>query len=164
MTIRTIQTGLENPILRTRSKEVEKLTPAVKKLIRDMHDTLHLDGIGLAAPQVGENLRVILATLNPGTKKENTITLINPVITYFSRDTVIDEEGCLSLPKVFGDVERSYEIIVQYRDEQFKIEVLKLRGLNARIIQHETDHVDGILFADKIVGDVSKRRNSALSF
>ena len=120
MAIRGIQTGLNNPILRAKSSEVEKLTPEVKRLIRDMYDTIHLDGIGLAAPQVGENLRVILVTLNPGTKKEDTITLINPVITFFSPKVEIAEEGCLSLPNYFGNVCRSLEVIVQFKDGEWK--------------------------------------------
>lgn len=152
MAIRKIQTGLNNPTLRTKSLEVEKITPEVKRLIRDMYDTLHLDGIGLAAPQVGENLRVILVTAFPRTKKEVTYTMINPVITYFSETTEINEEGCLSLPNFFGDVRRSTEIIVQFKDENWKTQVMRFNGLNARIVQHETDHIDAILFADKIIG------------
>lgn len=152
MAIREIQTGLKNPILRKKSVEIEKITPEVKKLIRDMCSTLHLDGIGLAAPQVGENLRIILVTTYPRTKKEETYTMINPVITYFSEETEIKEEGCLSLPNYFGDVERSREIIVKFKDESFKTQVMRLNGLNARIVQHEVDHTDGILFADRVVG------------
>ena len=152
MAIRGIQTGLNNPILRAKSSEVEKLTPEVKRLIRDMYDTIHLDGIGLAAPQVGENLRVILVTLNPGTKKEDTITLINPVITFFSPKVEIAEEGCLSLPNYFGNVCRSLEVIVQFKDGEWKTQVIRLKSLTARIVQHEVDHIDAILFADKVVG------------
>ena len=152
MAIREIQTGLKNPILRKKSAEVEEITPEVKRLIRDMYDTLRLDGIGLAAPQVGETLRIILVTIFPQSKKEKTYTMINPVIAYFSDETEIKEEGCLSLPNFFGNVERSHEIIVQFRDESFKTQVLRLNGLNARIVQHEADHVDGILFADKVIG------------
>lgn len=158
MAIREIQTGLKNPILRKKSVEVEKITPEVKKLIRDMYSTLHLDGIGLAAPQVGENLRIILVTTFPRTKKEKTYTMINPVITYFSEETEINEEGCLSLPNFFGNVERSSEVIVQFKDESFKTQVLRLNGLNARIVQHETDHIDGILFADKVIGESAPSR------
>lgn len=159
MAIREIQTGLKNPLLRKRSVEVEKITPEVKRLIRDMYSTLHLDGIGLAAPQVGENLRIILVTTYPRTKKEETYTMINPVITYFSEETEINEEGCLSLPNFFGNVERSYEVIVQFKDESFKTQVMRLNGLNARIVQHETDHIDGILFADKVVGKATETRS-----
>lgn len=151
MAIREIQTGLKNPILRTRSVEVEKITPEVKKLIRDMYDTLHLDGIGLAAPQVGENLRIVLVTMNPQTKKEKTHTMINPVITYFSEEKEISEEGCLSLPDYFAKVERSREVIVQFKDEKWKTQIMRLNALNARIIQHEVDHIDAILFADKAI-------------
>lgn len=158
MAIREIQTGLKNPILRKKSVEVEKITPEVKRLIRDMYSTLHMDGIGLAAPQVGENLRIILVTTYPRTKKEETYTMINPVITYFSEETEINEEGCLSLPNFFGNVERSHEVIVQFKDESFKTQVLRLNGLNARIVQHETDHIDGILFADKVIGKSAPSR------
>ncbi|MDP4008747.1 MAG: peptide deformylase [Candidatus Peregrinibacteria bacterium] len=152
MAIREIQTGLKNPILRTKSKEVEKITPEVKHLIRDMYSTLHLDGIGLSAPQVGENLRIVLVTTYPQTKKEKTYTMINPVITYFSEETEISEEGCLSLPNYFGNVARSKEVILQFRDENWKIQIMRLNSLNARIVQHEIDHIDAILFADKVTG------------
>lgn len=151
MAIREIQTGLNNPILRTVSKPVEAMTPEVKKLIRDMYDTLHLDGIGLASPQIGVNSRVVLVTLNPRQKKELTITMINPKITYFSEETEIDEEGCLSLPGFYGLVERSIEIIVEFKDQNWKNTVLRLSALNARIVQHEVDHIDAILFADKVI-------------
>lgn len=136
---------------------VEKLTPEVRRVIRDMKDTLHLDGIGLAAIQIGECVRIALITLNPGKKKELTITMINPTITFFSPRMDVMEEGCLSLPKYFGDVERAYEIIVQFRDEKFAPKVFKLQGLNARIVQHEVDHLDGILFADKVIAGTGKQ-------
>ncbi|MBT6068599.1 peptide deformylase [Candidatus Peregrinibacteria bacterium] len=149
MAIREIQTGLENPILRKRSEEVKEITPEIKRLIRDMYDTLHLDGIGLASPQVGENLRIVLVTTDPETKKAKTHTMINPVITFFSEETEISEEGCLSLPKFFANISRSREVIVQFKNEKWKTQIIKLNRLNARIVQHEIDHLDGILFADK---------------
>jgi len=151
MAIREIQTGLKNPILRTKSVEVEKITPEIKQIIRDMYDTLHLDGIGIAAPQIGENIRVVLVTTNPQTKKEKTFTMINPVITYFSEETEVAEEGCLSLPNYFANVERSRDIIVQFKDEKWKTHIMRLNHLNARIVQHEVDHIDAILFADKAI-------------
>lgn len=151
MAIREIQTGINNKILRKKSVEVESITPEVKRVIRDMHDTLHLDGIGLAAPQIGENLRIVLVMTDPNSKKKAKIhTMINPVITYFSEDLEVMEEGCLSLPGFFGNVTRPREIIVQFKDEKWKTQVFRLSGLNARIVQHEYDHIDSILFADKV--------------
>ncbi len=152
MAIQKIQSGRDNPILRTKSKKVLKMNSEVKKLIKDMYDTLHLDGIGLAAPQIGVNLRVVLVTLNPGKVNENTITMINPDIVFFSDNMEVMEEGCLSIPKFFADVRRPKSIIVKYQDQNMKERVLDLTGLNARIVQHELDHIDAILFVDRMEG------------
>lgn len=166
MSIQKIQTGLDNPILRTKSKKVEKMTAEVKKLIKNMQDTLHLDGIGLAAPQIGVNLRVVLVTLNPGKANENTIVMINPEILMFSKNMEVMEEGCLSIPKYFANVRRPKSITVKYQDQNMKERMLNLEALNARIVQHEVDHIDAILFVDRLEGALHEYREKegTLSF
>ncbi|KKP37808.1 MAG: peptide deformylase, peptide deformylase [Candidatus Peregrinibacteria bacterium GW2011_GWF2_33_10] len=153
MAILKIQIGTNNPILRTKSKKVQKVDANVKKLIKDMQDTLHLDGVGLAAPQVGQNLRVILIIINAAKVNQNMLTMINPEILFFSEDLEIMEEGCLSLPKIFKNVARSKSITVKYQDLNLHEHVLQLSGFNARIVQHEVDHIDGILFIDRAEGN-----------
>lgn len=107
------------------------------------------NGVGLAAPQVANPIRVIIARLNAGTKDEVIVSMINPEIVYFSDETVKCEEGCLSLPELWGDVVRSKEIIVRFLTEKNAPLTLKLKSFNARVIQHEVDHLEGVLFADK---------------
>lgn len=154
MAILEIQTGRDNPILRKKSIEVKTLDKSLKKLIKDMYDTVHLDGIGLAAPQVGHNVRICLVTLNPGKKNENTITIINPEIISFSSKLTVMEEGCLSLPKFFANVKRPSEVTLKYYDEKMREHLLHLTGINAKIVQHEIDHLDAILFVDRMEGGV----------
>lgn len=147
-----LQTGTQNQILRTISKPVKKIDKALVKFIEDMKETMDKEnGIGLAAPQVGQNIRVIVAKFNHGTKQEINIGMINPEIISSSAEMEIDEEGCLSVPKKFDKVARSKSVVMKYLDVKGKEVMLKLTGLPARIIQHEIDHIDGILFVDKIV-------------
>ena len=151
-TIVPVTSGLKNPVLRKISKHVESLTPEIQKLIADMHATMKKEqGIGIAAPQIGVNLRVALAKLNPATKQEKIITMINPAIISRSMQMEIGEEGCLSLRGKWGKVERSLHLRVRFFDEKWKTHELHLESLNARIIQHEIDHLDGVLFWDRVV-------------
>lgn len=146
-----IVTGTDNQILRTKSVPVKKVDKKLKKLISDMEETtLAVDGLGLAAPQVGENIRMFIVRLNYGTPNELMVPMINAEILEFSEDMADDEEGCLSLPRRFGIVNRHTSLMVTYMDERNTVRTLKLEGLNARIIQHEIDHLDGILIADKM--------------
>ena len=146
-----ITSGLDNPILRTVSKPVEKVDKGLLKLIDDMHLTMKKeDGIGIAAPQVGVNLRLALAKLNPSTKDVKIIVMINPEISNKSLREATDQEGCLSLRKKWGNVSRAERLTVTYLDENWEKQKLNLVDLNARIIQHEVDHLDGILFWDRV--------------
>ncbi len=135
-----------NPILRKRSEEVTNLSAAsVQTLIDDMIPTMFAaDGIGLAAPQIGHNVRIIIVNT-----KNGPIPFINPIIHAFSFTKEGMEEGCLSVPGIFGVVTRSTEIDVSVtlRDGAAKRFVAK--GLQARVIQHEIDHLNGILFIDR---------------
>ncbi|MEK7545139.1 MAG: peptide deformylase [Patescibacteria group bacterium] len=146
-----ITSGLDNSILREVSKPVKKVDEALVELIADMHVTMKKEqGIGIAAPQVGVNLRLALAKLNPSAKKPNIIVMINPEITKRSMREQTDQEGCLSLREMWGSVARSESLTVTYRDADWEEMTLDLHGLNARIIQHEVDHLDGILFWDRV--------------
>ncbi|MFH0851508.1 MAG: peptide deformylase [Candidatus Peregrinibacteria bacterium] len=139
-----IQTGSDNPILRRKTKKIEKITKAVTKLIADMRDTLkEKDGLGLAAPQVGQSLKLCLALIGG-----KVTALINPAITWRSDETSTEEEGCLSLPGLTVAVARPVSIILNFTDEKGALQERKLNGLDARVVQHETDHLEGRLMSD----------------
>ena len=137
-----------NPILRKKSLIVKpEEIKALKSLALNMQKTmLKNKGIGLAAPQVGKNIRLIIINT-----KNGFLTMFNPQINFFSKKQEIGEEGCLSVPETFGNVERSCEIRVVYLNEKAELIQLQAQGMLARVIQHETDHLNGILFIDKLV-------------
>jgi peptide deformylase len=152
-----IETGRKNPILRKKSKKVVKFDKALKKFLKDMGETmLKKDGVGLAAPQVGLNQRIIVENFQLNAKKSRVITLVNPEIIDASIACEAGEEGCLSLPGEYGVVTRYRSITVKFHDEKGNQRVLELEGWNARIAQHEIDHLDGILFVDKVEGEIRK--------
>ncbi len=145
MTVLPILTGADHPLLRTKGKKVEKVTKKVLDLIKDMGETmLKADGVGLAAPQVGESLRICIVPIN------NKFTaLIDPEITSKSEETNVDEEGCLSLPGVYLPIARSSAVTLTYTDTKGQHQERKLEMFEARVAQHEVDHLDGILIVDK---------------
>ncbi len=158
----TIQTGTDNLILRQKSLPVKKVGKETLKLIKDMEETMKAEnGVGIAAPQVGSNVRVVLVTFNLNTAQEQIVALINPEIIYKSREEELDEEGCLSVPKQFDQVWRSREVVVKFWDLNGKEKMLKLSGFNARVVQHEIDHLDGVLFVDRVekvvIGKMAKK-------
>ena len=133
-----------DPVLKKISEPVEKITKRLRKLLDDMSDTMYAgEGVGLAAPQIGESIRVIVVDVD----KKNRYDMINPVITH-REGSVVDNEGCLSCPDLFGDVERAEKIRVEYISRFGKKKTLEAEGLLARCIQHEIDHLDGKLFID----------------
>ena len=153
-----------HPVLRAKARALhpsEIRTPAVQQLLDDMFATMkEYQGIGLAAPQVHHGLRLFVAgfAADPGAADEGErddhdvplMALINPEITVVGRETVEDWEGCLSIPDVRGRVPRARRITVRaYNREGKKIEIAA-SGFTARVIQHETDHLDGILFFDRM--------------
>ncbi|KKP35682.1 peptide deformylase [Candidatus Peregrinibacteria bacterium RIFOXYC2_FULL_33_13] len=151
MTPKPIITGSDNPILRKKSTKIDKIDATIKKLAKDLIETLKANpGVGLASPQIGINKRMILIKLNSGQKDEKDFIMINPEIKYFSPDTDIQEEGCLSLPEKYFDIKRSKEIIVNFKDLKGNEFALKLQDLNSRVVQHEVDHLDGILIVDRV--------------
>jgi peptide deformylase len=145
-----------HPVLRSKARPVERssiTTPAVQKLIDDMMDTMsEYSGVGLAAPQVHEGLRLFVASLDIERGEEPTepIAIINPEITPVGSDVREDWEGCLSIPDIRGKVPRHHEIRVKAFDRGGARVELRAKGFSARVIQHETDHLDGILFFDRM--------------
>ncbi|MBB6696186.1 peptide deformylase [Clostridium algidicarnis] len=135
-----------DPILRKKSKPVEVVNDRIKILIKDMFQTMYYeDGVGLAAPQVGILKRVVVVDIGEGP-----IALINPEIIS-KEGSYIDTEGCLSLPEKQGEVERPQHIKVKALNEEGKEINFDAEDLFARAICHEVDHLDGILFSDKVI-------------
>lgn len=146
-----ILTGENNPILRAMSVPVVKFDKELRGFAKQMKTAMvTVKGIGIAAPQVGKNIRVFLAVLNHGTDKQITVPMVNPKIVSHGNETEVAEEGCLSLPGKYGQVERFVAVNVEFFDLDGARQVLDLTGLNARIIQHETDHLNGVLFIDRM--------------
>lgn len=155
MAILPLVTGVDNKILRTVSKPVKKIDRTAKKLIANMIETMqNCDGLGIAAPQVGVNLRIFIARLNFQTPNEVIVPMINVEFLKMGDKIEENEEGCLSIPKRFGTVKRSHAVTIRYMNEHGKLHTLNLTGLNARIMQHETDHLNGTLIADKWTSDM----------
>ena len=138
---------LGDPVLRTKALPVERFDDALRdeerRMAIVMEDAL---GIGLAAPQVGISHRLLVYRVDP---ESPTVTLVNPRIEWSSRDEEIAEEGCLSLPFVHVDVERPVAVLVHARDARGEELVIEATGLEARVIQHEIDHLDGVLILDR---------------
>ncbi|HEU0095498.1 MAG TPA: peptide deformylase [Rhizomicrobium sp.] len=150
MTIRPILTA-PDPRLQAVSKDVEAVTDAVRKLIDDMADSMYAaDGIGLAAIQVGEPVRVLVIDLDQKEGKKNPVAYINPKIIWASDETAVFEEGCLSVPEIWDDVERPARIKAEYLDRDGNKQTLEADGLLATCLQHEMDHLNGVLFIDHL--------------
>jgi peptide deformylase len=159
MALLPIEKGPKNKILRTVSSPLKKVEKKLGKFLDDMKDTMFAaEGIGLAAPQVSQNIRVVICRFNHGTDHEIIVDMVNPVIVSHSEDKDVHEEGCLSLPGEFDNVPRWKSLTVKYLDRKGREHMLKLQGLNARIVQHEVDHIDGHLYIDR----VGKERMSTL--
>lgn len=144
MAILPIIIGPDNPMLRQKTKKVPKVTKEVKQLIKDMIETMkEASGVGLAAPQVARTERICIAVI------EGKVTpLINPMITSRSKEKDVDQEGCLSLPNVWLMIPRSVAVTLTYTDLKGKRQERKLERFSARVVQHEMDHLDGILIVD----------------
>ena len=138
-----------DPILRKKCEPLEKVDTETKKLMDDMLETMYAaPGIGLAAVQVGILKRLVVIDISKGEEEKKPIFLINPQIMHRSKKTSIYEEGCLSLPGQFAEIERPAECTLKYIDYNGKEKELKADGLLATCIQHEVDHLNGILFID----------------
>jgi len=154
--------GVDNPVLRTKSTEITEFDSELIEFANILRELMyHYDGVGLAAPQLWKNIRMVATTQWKWKgKKQELIAdqiLINPTILQHSNDTLVFEEWCLSVPWVFGTVERFKEIKVHYYDEYGEEFTRIFSGYNAVIIQHEINHLEGILFVDKMIEDTSKK-------
>ena len=147
-----------DPVLRRRATAVETVTPDTRRLVDDMIDTMYDEvGIGLAAPQVGASVRLLVVGDEEGRGAQ---ALVNPAITA-QGGKVTAEEGCLSLPGIFAQVTRSEWVTLEAQDLDGRPIAITARGLRARVFQHEIDHLDGVLFIDRlepVVRDRIKRR------
>ncbi len=140
---------LGDPVLRAKADPVESVTEEIRTLIRDMFDTMYAeDGVGLAAPQVGVSQRVIV--VDPRDDEVQPFALVNPEIREASAETELGEEGCLSLPGLKEMVDRPARVSVSGLNDEGEPVTIRAEGLLARILQHEIDHVDGILFIDRV--------------
>jgi peptide deformylase len=143
--------------LRDKSELVVRVDEKIKQLVADMFESMHggeENGIGLSAPQVGVLKRIIVAEYDNKQDPVPRTVIINPKITWTSKKIVEDEEGCLSFPGIYGMVQRPDAIEYKGLDENGKEISAKVRGLLARVIQHEIDHLDGILLPDRVTGDL----------
>jgi peptide deformylase len=159
MTVRTIVT-LPDPVLRRKARPVTKFDETLQTLIDDMIDTMRdAPGVGLAAPQVGISERVIVVEYaepeeteegeEPQEVEPKLYVMVNPEIAKASPETVVGVEGCLSIPMLVGEVERSQEIRIKGLNRRGQPMKLKVDGWLARIFQHEIDHVNGVVFTDR---------------
>ena len=138
-----------DPILRKESKTVEKVDDELRRLLDDMLETMYAaPGIGLAAVQVGILKRLIVIDISKDKEKKDPLFLINPKIISKSVQTSTYEEGCLSLPGHFAEIERPAECEINFIDYNGKKKEIKANGLLSTCIQHEVDHLDGVLFID----------------
>ena len=156
MAVLPIVTGESVPVLRTPGKTVPRVTKAILSLIKNMEETLKDEGgLGLAAPQVGESFQICLAQI--GGKVQ---ALVNPQITWRSEEAIAEEEGCLSLPNITATVTRPREIVVRYLNRKGAEEERKLKDMDARVVQHEMDHLNGVLIVDYLSGPPKQRTSS----
>ena len=137
------------PVLRKKCKEVEEITPDIKELVLNMTETMKKkQGVGLSAPQVGISKKIIIVLSN--LENSEVLRLINPKIIKKSNETEIEEEGCLSFPAIYLKIRRAKEVEVEGLDIDGKKIKIKAKGILARIFQHEIDHLDGILFFNRL--------------
>ena len=146
-----------SPILREKCKEISKYFPDLPEIIDDMFDTMYAaSGVGLAAPQINKSIRMFIIDTAPFVyDKENDIqpmkqVFINPKMIKEEGQKWLFNEGCLSIPEIREDISRKSEIEIEFLNENFQKQQKKFDGITARVIQHEYDHLDGILFTDKI--------------
>jgi len=138
-----------DPILRKKSESLYQVNNDTRKLLDDMLKTMYAaPGIGLAAVQIGILKRIIVIDISKKDEKKNPIFLINPEIIFKSKETSIYEEGCLSLPGHFAEIERPAKCKIKYIDYNGKKAELEAEGLLSTCVQHEIDHLNGVLFID----------------
>jgi len=150
VTVRSLHL-LGSPVLRERAKPVPEVDDVVRAFVDDLFETMHAaKGVGLAANQVGVPLRVAVVDVGGGDEHPDPLVLINPVVTPQGDLVETAEEGCLSIPDIFGDVERPVAITLEALDRDGKPYRMDVEGYKARAVQHEVDHLDGVLFLDHL--------------
>jgi len=153
---------IDEPLLRRKAKKVKQFDEQLKALAEDMLETmLTSNGMGLAATQVGVSQRVIVIQLPPeteGGEPGKIYTLVNPEIVEYGEEQATDDEACLSVPGIVGEVSRSLKVTVRGQTVKGRPLRLCVEGLLARVFQHEIDHLDGILFVDRVAGPEKLRR------
>jgi peptide deformylase len=147
---------LGDRVLRQPAKRITTVDDSIRKLAIEMLQTMYTaDGIGLAAPQVGINKQLLVVDCELDNPAAPPFVLINPTIVRAGKTLCQDQEGCLSIPGVYLDVQRPDEIEVSYKDENGKPRKLKADGLLSRVIQHEMDHLNGVLFVDRVENEIA---------
>ncbi len=142
---------LPNPLLRKKSAPVARVDKEVRALAEDMFQTMYdAPGVGLAAVQVGVSKRVITVDATRGEETKHPIALVNPELVWTSDEAIVHEEGCLSIPEITEEVERPAQVRVRYLDLDGREQLIEAEGLLARVLQHEIDHTNGVLFIDHI--------------
>jgi peptide deformylase len=140
-----------DPVLRTPGQNVEVFDKDLRDLVRDMYQTMyHAEGIGLAAPQVGVSKRVLVVDLRNEEEPDARVALINPKVVWESDDWAKESEGCLSIPGLEDLVERPWAVRIEGRDPQGEEVTVEADDLYARALQHEIDHLNGVLFLDHV--------------
>ncbi len=149
-----------DPMLKKVCQPVEQVSDEIRQLLDDMLETMYdAPGIGLAAPQVGVDARLLVVDVSPKDGPRSPLKLINPEVIWESDEVQIMEEGCLSIPEQFADVQRPAMVRVAYQDETGAAQELQAEGLLSTCVQHEIDHLNGVLFVDHLS---SIRRNMIL--
>jgi peptide deformylase len=140
-----------DPRLKAKCAPVERVDDEIRKLMQDLLDTMYrAPGIGLAAPQIGVTKRVIVVDVSPKDEARAPLRMANPEIVWKSDDLAAYEEGCLSFPEQYSEVKRAARARVRFRDQHDEIREIEVDGLLATCVQHEMDHLDGVLFVDHI--------------
>jgi len=147
-----------DPVLKKEAEDIEKDSPELQQLIDNMIETMHnSEGVGLAAPQIGKSIRLFVVDASPFEEDEPTLSnfkkvFINPIILEEEGKEWDFNEGCLSIPGIREDVSRKPKITIEYYDREWNLKEEQYDGIAARIIQHEYDHIEGILFTDHLTG------------
>jgi peptide deformylase len=140
-----------DPVLRTKAEAVSDFDDGLRTLVREMFETMyHAEGIGLAAPQVGVSRRVLVVDLRREEEPEARLALVNPVVTWASSELDKAPEGCLSIPGLEDSVTRPWAVKIEGYDPRGRPVTLEAEELFSRVLQHEIDHLDGILFLDRL--------------
>ena len=140
-----------DPVLKTRARQIPEVTEEIRRLAADMLETMHVEGgVGLAANQVGITKRIFAAEVESPVGPPRRVVLLNPRLVSKSRETSTEEEGCLSFPGIYGTVERSEHVVAEGEDLEGRTVRIEASGLLARAFQHELDHLDGVVFIERM--------------